>query len=612
VAETLREFLVSIGYSVGSDREWTRSLANVDKVMANLGGAILSLEKSLEKILVQVTDALDQAAWSATRVHSSISNLEALAYALKQTGRAADPVSAFAAQLRRFPNTEAVIQRLGVQTRANGELRDLTELLLDAVDATRKQDYVVGAHHASLLGLTEADYEHLIRNGPMIRDYMAERKRIAAEMGHDPDRLGLGSVVLMQGYRRGMMQINVALLSVASAVIPVIGSLVSSLDAWVKENHEPIREFIVRLTEVGLDLIAAFGHFIASFAPAAGKVGELVGAASDPNGLVPTIEIISGLFFAGVILQMLGALGRVRLAFLALVATVVTGRYVAPKVLDIGVREAPMGPDERPRMGMVGRAVQWVKEKVGLGPRGGGSGETAPAGATVTDRGGGDPGTQAIPATATTYSPQRGGDRMEGGYAAARKGPDGTAIVRTLEDYRQGRSAYATIAASRRFFGRKYTIPSVTYRVNGKTYTLKNVPVYVNDTGSAFAGAPEGRIDVPIDRDLGHGDTNQGLRNIELKPGWAPPPTPTGGASLEERTERRQIKMTAPWGDPSTKTKAGPLIEQHTDESSVTMTKTTRITVHGDTSPGKTADDVAKAQSAANSDMISTTEKAIP
>lgn len=191
---------------------------------------------------------------------------------------------------------------------------------------------------------------------------------------------------------------------------------------------------------------------------------------------------------------------------------------------------------------------------------------------------------------------------MEGGYPAAVKGPDGTAMVRTLEDYRLGRSQYATIAASRRFLGKKYTIPSVTYRVGNKVYTLKNVPVYVNDTGSAFVGAPEGRIDVPIDRDLGSRDTNQGLRGIELKPGWAPPPAPAAGPQ----------KTATPWGNPADKIQTGPLIENWSDDSSIITNRTTTITVHGDTNPEVTADDVAKAQSRVNADMITTTEQAAP
>lgn len=102
----------------------------------------------------------------------------------------------------------------------------------------------------------------------------------------------------------------------------------------------------------------------------------------------------------------------------------------------------------------------------------------------------------------TAYSPKAGGDRMEGGYAAARPGPDGKAEVRTLADVAAGRSEYVTIAGNPRDYGKTYTIPEISFvDGSGKTQTLRNVKAVVHDTGSAFKNAPEGRFDVPIDRD---------------------------------------------------------------------------------------------------------------
>lgn len=139
----------------------------------------------------------------------------------------------------------------------------------------------------------------------------------------------------------------------------------------------------------------------------------------------------------------------------------------------------------------------------------------------------------------TTYSPQRGGDRMEGGYEASRPGPDGQAMVRTLEDFRSGRAPYVTIAGNPQLYGREYTIPEVRYSVGGQPQTLRNVPVVVHDTGGAFRNAPEGRFDVPIGRDLGARDTNQGLNGVQFVPRseamayTAEPPRPAGVQAID-------------------------------------------------------------------------------
>lgn len=140
----------------------------------------------------------------------------------------------------------------------------------------------------------------------------------------------------------------------------------------------------------------------------------------------------------------------------------------------------------------------------------------------------------------TTYSPQRGGDRMEGGYASSRPGPDGQAMVRTLEDFRTGQAPYVTIAGNPALYGREYTIPEVSYQAGGQRHVLKDVPVVVHDTGGAFRNAPEGRFDVPVGRDMGPADTNQGLSGVQFVPRQGGPmaytaeqPRPAGVQAIE-------------------------------------------------------------------------------
>jgi hypothetical protein len=110
----------------------------------------------------------------------------------------------------------------------------------------------------------------------------------------------------------------------------------------------------------------------------------------------------------------------------------------------------------------------------------------------------------AITPNLTAYAPVGSGPRqtMEGGYAAARPGPDGKAEVRTLADVAAGRAQYVTIAGNPRDYGKTFTIPKIAFvDAKGETRELTNVKAVVHDTGSAFKNAPEGRYDVAIDRD---------------------------------------------------------------------------------------------------------------
>lgn len=105
----------------------------------------------------------------------------------------------------------------------------------------------------------------------------------------------------------------------------------------------------------------------------------------------------------------------------------------------------------------------------------------------------------------TAYSPQTVYNSMEGGLEASRKGIDGKAIVRTLDDYVAGKFNYVTLAGHPDWYYKKIIIPDITYINNkGLKQNLKNVRCYVHDTGSAFRGedAQAGlRFDVPIGKD---------------------------------------------------------------------------------------------------------------
>src|SRR3990167_4375922 len=100
----------------------------------------------------------------------------------------------------------------------------------------------------------------------------------------------------------------------------------------------------------------------------------------------------------------------------------------------------------------------------------------------------------------TGYLPCTSGScSMQGGLESARKGPDGLALVRTLDDWRLGKSDYVTAASDPSRYGETYVAREFTYRspLDGKTYTLNNVPIVVHDTGSAFQGRPD-KLDIAI------------------------------------------------------------------------------------------------------------------
>lgn len=96
--------------------------------------------------------------------------------------------------------------------------------------------------------------------------------------------------------------------------------------------------------------------------------------------------------------------------------------------------------------------------------------------------------------------------------------------MRTLEDVRNGKSSYVTLAGDSVTYKTKYTIPTITYvNAAGQTYTLKNITGYVHDTGSAFKGAGYDHFDVAVDLNMTTSALNKepypfGANSITLTP----------------------------------------------------------------------------------------------
>lgn len=610
--DQMKEFLVSIGWDVdrASWAKWDDVLSAADVAATKLTAAFTDAEERVKRFIGGTTFAFDDLNFSAQRLDASAAGLQALAYALGQTGgsSATEAVSGLAKKLRTLPSTEGIINLLGVQTRIGGTLRDTTSILLDVVDALAGTSYVQAVHTAAQLGISEEQYNHLRKYGPEIRAYQEEFRERARRLGVDPSAAATSVTLLMASVRGLAADLDLVLALIAGALAPALGPILDRLSEWLEANQDKIVSFVGKLVEAIVALVRDVESMVRGLSPIGEAVGQFVGGA---DGLETAAGVIAGGYLVLVVLRMGKIVGLVLAAVVALTELLRVPGARASTPGGAGVSPPATG-------GVWGR----VKSIMGLGP----GSESAGAGrkpALESDRqpdrgdnyspGGGSVDGEALPKDsnrfATGYSPQRGGHSVEGGYMSSAKGPDGKYVVRTVDDYIKGNAKYVTVAGNARFYGNKYTIPELNVRINGKEYNLKNVPVVVHDTGSAFRNAPEGRFDIAIGRDLGvgrRGEANQDMSGARFIRGWAPKDSPQDAV-----TKRNGDAYGYPIPKDGLKRGAAlhsldaPAMVATSDEAFGRVRQTTTIVVNGDVDPNQTAYEVARAQRGVNSAVVS-------
>ena len=613
--QTINEFLISIGYDVRDRSEFEVALKKVEGFILKLGAALLAAEAAIQAVVVKTTMTLDQVNFAAQRTGASVAGLQALAYALEQTGRgssrAEDMLGRLSEQLRRFPATETVLQRIGVRARENGHLRDTSEILRDAVKALNAMpSYVIASSYAGILGISEDDYAHIRANAALMQRFEDEQRAMSRRFGVDRNAAGATSTVIAGAWRSSLLALDALMVRVALAVEPILTPMIDGLRDWLGRNQDRIVAVCRAFVDAAAWLGRAVLDLVSALKPLAVKIMDLADAATGDRGFIVAAELIAGAWLVGVAARFLGPVALVIAALAGLAALLSASPAKAAEVQAGPMKRTgeaekgstkPKGIFARAMAGVTRRRTHGASGSWGDGGASGSWGE-GDAGQTY-DRGGGNPGTDPIQTNLTTYSPRRGGDSMEGGYPSSVRGPDGQAIVRTLEAYRKGEADYVTVAGNSAFYGRKYTADTVTYRVGDETFTLKNVPMVVHDTGGAFKGAPEGRFDVPVGRDLNPRDTNQGLRGVTFRPGWAPKPIESAPLPPARPPELRRMDQESMFMAPALGTTG--------DDLSLSARQETEIVVHGDPDPTKTATEVSAAQRRINKGFVDHSEKAI-
>lgn len=137
MAETIREFLVGIGFKVdgNSEAKFSRAVETATKAVVALGASAAAVATTVTAAVTKIAAGFDDLYYASQRTKASAENIKAIGYAVSQLGGsyqgAVASLEAFTQKLRSNPGYESLAKSIGVVTRENGRLRDTTALMTD-------------------------------------------------------------------------------------------------------------------------------------------------------------------------------------------------------------------------------------------------------------------------------------------------------------------------------------------------------------------------------------------------------------------------------------------------------------------------------------------------
>jgi len=266
MAETLREFLVGLGYKVdgGSEAKFSRSIEVATKGVIALGVAAVAASTAITAAVTKIAAGFDELYYASQRTKASAENIKAVGFAVSQLGGsyqgAVSSIEAFALKMRSNPGYEAMARNLGVVTRENGKLKDTTVIMTDLAKALAKRPTYVALQYLEALGIDEATYTAL-ESGDLVR-YTEEYRKKQDALGVTQSRAADVGRSLTQAWRS--LSATAAALGdkLLVSLGPGIKDFVDRVDAFLIRNADKIVRFFERAADWVGKLLAAFVQLV--------------------------------------------------------------------------------------------------------------------------------------------------------------------------------------------------------------------------------------------------------------------------------------------------------------------------------------------------------------
>ena len=299
-AETIKDFLVSLGFSVddAGAKKFGSVLAGTTANVIKMGLAVEGAALSVVAFTAKIASGLDNLYWASQRTGATVQGIQSIGYAVSQVGGSVDAARSSLESLSRFirnnPGAEGFLNRLGVQTRdASGNMRDMAAIFTGVGQKLSSMPYYRANQYAQMLGIDENTLMAMRRG---VGQFSAQYSEMVKAIGFNADQAALSSNRFMTSLKSLGEMAGMARDKIGSNLADGLAGQIDNLRKKIIENFPKIEVTITKVIKGIFWLGEIVGRVAFRIVDGVGDIIEWWGKLDAETKTL--IEVIGGLVVA--------------------------------------------------------------------------------------------------------------------------------------------------------------------------------------------------------------------------------------------------------------------------------------------------------------------------
>ncbi|HAW2705926.1 TPA: lytic transglycosylase catalytic [Escherichia coli] len=299
-AETIKDFLVSLGFSVddAGAKKFGSVLAGTTANVIKMGLTVEGAALSVVAFTAKIASGLDNLYWASQRTGATVQGIQSIGYAVSQVGGSVDAARSSLESLSRFirnnPGAEGFLNRLGVQTRdASGNMRDMAAIFTGVGQKLSSMPYYRANQYAQMLGIDENTLMAMRRG---VGQFSAQYSEMVKAIGFNADQAALSSNRFMTSLKSLGEMAGMARDKIGSNLADGLAGQIDNLRKKIIENFPKIEVTITKVIKGILWLGEIVGRVAFRIVDGVGDIIEWWGKLDAETKTL--IEVIGGLVVA--------------------------------------------------------------------------------------------------------------------------------------------------------------------------------------------------------------------------------------------------------------------------------------------------------------------------